>query len=76
MKNHDSELTKIGLNISYYRKKCKLTQMALAEKVGISRTYISKIEAQNVPKSLSLETLLDIADALEVPAAKLLDFTR
>lgn len=76
MKNHDFELVKIGLNIAYYRKAKKMTQLQLAEKVNISRTYISSLEAQNIPKSMSLETLLDIADALEIPAAKLLDFTR
>lgn len=66
----------IGLNIAYYRKLKGLTQLQLAELVNISRTHMSNIEAANVPTSVSLETLLKIADALEIPAAHLLDFDK
>ena len=66
----------IGLNIAYYRKMKGLTQLQLAETVDISRTHMSNIEAPNVPTSISLETLLDIADALEVPASNLLSFNK
>jgi len=69
------EYKMIGLNIAYYRKMKGLTQLQLAEAVNISRTHISNIEAPNVPTSISLETLLDIADVLEIPASKLLMFT-
>lgn len=34
----------IGLAIRHYRKQAKLTQAELAEKVGISRTYLSRLE--------------------------------
>ena len=64
----------IGLNIAYYRKLKGLTQMQLSEIVNISRTHMSNIEAPNVPTSISLETLLDIAEALEVTPAQLLNF--
>lgn len=63
----------IGLNIAYYRKLKGMTQLKLAEQVNISRTHMSNIEAPNMPTSISIETLLDIADALEVPACKLLE---
>lgn len=76
MKNHDVEFLKIGLNIAYQRKLKKMSQLDLAEKVGISRTHMSNIEAPNMPTAMSIETLLDIADALEIPASQLLDFTR
>lgn len=66
----------IGLNIAYHRKMKGLTQLQLAEAVNISRTHISNIEAPNVPTSISLDTLLDIADALEIPASKLLKFDK
>jgi transcriptional regulator with XRE-family HTH domain len=66
----------IGLNIAYYRKLKGLTQLQLAEATNISRTHISNIEAPNVQTSISLETLLDIADALEVPVSNLLYFDR
>ncbi len=64
----------IGLNIAYYRKLKGLSQMQLAEKANISRTHLSNIEAPNMPTSISLETLFDIAEILEVPAAYLLSF--
>ena len=64
----------IGLNIAYYRKLKGLSQMQLAEKANISRTHLSNIEAPNMPTSISLETLFDIAEILDVPAAYLLFF--
>lgn len=64
----------IGLNIAYYRKLKGLTQLQLAEIAGISRTHMSNIEAPNTPTSISLETLLDIASALNISADKLLNF--
>lgn len=74
MEKHAQEYKKIGLNIAYYRKLKGLSQIQLAEAVGISRTHISNIEAPNMPTSISLETLMDIADVLEIPAASLLIF--
>lgn len=68
------EYKMIGLNIAYYRKLKGITQMQLAEQINISRTHMSNIEAPNMPTSISLETLLDIADTLEIPVANLLDF--
>ena len=68
------EYKMIGLNIAYYRKLKGLTQLELAEAVNISRTHMSNIEAPNMHTSISLETLLDIAVALDIPAADLLTF--
>ncbi len=65
----------IGLNIAYYRKLKGITQLQLAECVNISRTHMSNIEAPNMQTSISLETLLDIADVLETPASRLLSFS-
>ena len=66
----------IGLNIAYYRKLKGLTQLQLAEQINISRTHMSNIEAPNMPTSISLDTLLDIADILEIPVSNLLYFDR
>ena len=63
----------IGLNIAYYRKLSGLTQLQLAELVNVSRTHISNIEAPNMPTSISLEKLFDIADVLNIPPSYLLD---
>ena len=70
------EYKMIELNISYYRKLKGITQLQLAEQINISRTHMSNIEAPNMPTSISLDTLFDIADTLEVPVASLLDFNR
>ena len=67
---------RIGLNIAYYRKLKGITQLQLAEHVDISRTHMSNIEAPNMPTSISLDTLLDIADFLEIPVSNLLYFDR
>ncbi|MCH5297326.1 MAG: helix-turn-helix transcriptional regulator [Ruminococcus sp.] len=66
--------TELGLNISFYRKKKGYTQEELAEKVGISRSHLSAIEAPNIIKAFSIELLFDIAKALDIEAYKLLLF--
>ena len=66
MKNeHFDTWLGIGLNILHYRKEQGLTQIQLAEKCGISRTYMQKIET--AVTSCTLDTLIDIADALRIP---------
>lgn len=62
----------IGLNILHYRKEQGLTQMQLAEKCGISRNYIQRIET--AASSCTVNTLIDIADALSIPLKKLFEF--
>ena len=64
----------IGLKIAYYRKLRGLTQEELAEQVGLTPAFIGHLEAPNIPKSLSLDTLFDIASALDVNPQKFLDF--
>lgn len=65
---------KIGLKISYYRKLKSLTQEQLAELLGCGVSFIGQIEAPNIYKAISLDTLFRIAKALESPAYKLLYF--
>ncbi|HAK74483.1 MAG TPA: transcriptional regulator [Sporomusaceae bacterium] len=43
-----------------------LSQDELADKIGISKSYLSKIEAPNSTKAYSLDVLFAIADGLEV----------
>ena len=75
MPKHEREYKMIGLNVAYYRKLNGISQLQLAEKIGVSRTHVSNIEAPNMPTAVSLETLLEIADALKIPAKSLLDFS-
>ncbi len=62
----------IGLNILHYRKEQGLTQMQLAEKCGISRNYIQRIET--AASSCTVNKLVDIAEALSIPLKKLFEF--
>lgn len=56
----------IGKKIKYFRKEANLTQYQLAEKARISLSYLSKIEANNCDKSVSISVLNKIANSLNV----------
>ena len=43
-----------------------MTQIELAEKIGISRTHMSNIEAPNMVTPVSLEVIFDICDVLNI----------
>jgi transcriptional regulator with XRE-family HTH domain len=64
----------LGLKIAYYRKLRGLTQEMLAEQIGVSAAFIGHVEAPNINKAISLDTLFDIAAALDVPPQKFLMF--
>ena len=57
-------------NVKTYRKKQHLSQAQLAEKAGISTTYIGEIETSR--KYPSVKTLTKIAGALSVEPFRLL----
>ena len=65
---------KMGLKISYYRKLTGMTQQQLAAKLDKDTSFISQIEAPNVARAITIDSLFDIATALGVPAHKLIDF--
>ena len=71
-KRHQSKFKQLGLNIAYYRKMRKMSQNDLADAIDISRTHMSRIE--NTDCGISLDTVFDICDALEITPAKLFDF--
>lgn len=64
----------LGLKIAYYRKLRGLTQEALAEQIGVSAAFIGHVEAPNINKAISLDTLFDIAAVLDVAPYKFLLF--
>lgn len=74
MNPYEKEFKQIGLKIAYYRKLQGLTQEKLAEKLDVATPYIGQIEAPNIYKPISLSTLFRIAEALDTPAYKFLDF--
>lgn len=71
---YEMEYRQLGLKIAYYRKLRGLTQEQLAEKIDKSAAFIGHVEAPNVYKAVSLDTLFDIARVLDVPAYKFLGF--
>ena len=71
---YKEQYRQIGLKIAYYRKLRGLTQEELAEQVGVTPAFIGRLEAPNISKALSLDTLFDIAAVLEVPPHKFLCF--
>lgn len=64
----------IGIRISYFRKLRGLSQEQLAERAGISPGFLSQVEAPGMAVGISLSTLFLIAEALEIPPYKLLQF--
>ena len=72
--NINAQLMELGLNIAYYRKLKGMTQAQLAQEVGISRTHISNIEAPKMATQISVETLLKVADVLDIKTWKLFAF--
>ena len=69
---YKEQYRQIGLKIAYYRKLRGLTQEELAEQVGVTPAFIGHLEAPNISKALSLDTLFDTAAVLEVPPHKFL----
>lgn len=68
------EYVQLGLKIAYYRKLRGYTQETLAEEIDRSAAFIGHVEAPNVQKSVSLDTLFAISKVLEVPAYKFFKF--
>ena len=71
---YESEYLQLGLKIAYYRKLRGLTQEQLAEKIDRTPAFIGHVEAPNISKAISLDTLFDIAAALDIPPYKFLMF--
>ena len=68
-----SRYKKIGAKIVFYRKLRSMTQEKLAEEVGITPQYLSRIEYGGYTKSVSLSTLMMIAGALDVTMSQLME---
>lgn len=71
-KNRD-RFIQLGVAITALRKLRGMSQEKLAEKAGISRSLVSAIEAPGMANGFSLEVFFDIADALEIDPADLIN---
>ncbi len=65
----------LGIAIAVLRKLKGMSQEALAEKAGISRSLLSSIEAPGLAKAFSMEVFFDLADALEMEPVELLRYS-
>lgn len=67
---YQTEYLQLGLKIAYYRKLRGLTQEQLAERINRTPAFIGHVEAPNISKAVSLDTLFDIASVLDIPVYK------
>ena len=70
---YEKDFIRFGLKVQYYRKLRGMTQEAFADKVGISWSYLAKIESPTRACGVSMETLFAIAEGLEIPVSKLFE---
>ncbi len=71
-KNRD-RFIQLGIAISSLRKLRGMSQEQLAERANISRSHLSAIEAPGMVRALSMEAFYNIADALDIDPAELLN---
>lgn len=63
---------KFGLNVVYYRKRKKLTQLQLAELADVDRSHMSAIELGNV--GVSFDVIFRLCEVLDIRPKDLFDF--
>ena len=63
---------KFGLNVVYYRKKLRVTQLELAELLDIQRSHISAIEIGIV--GVSFDLLFKMCEVFNIKPKELFDF--
>ena len=73
-KNRD-RFIQLGIAIAALRKMRGMSQEQLAEKANVSRSHISAIEAPGMVRPFSLDVFFNIADALDIDPADLINAT-
>lgn len=63
---------KFGLNVVYYRKRSKMTQLQLAELIDVDRSHISAIELGNV--GVSFDVVFKMCEVFHISPKELFDF--
>ena len=71
-KNRD-RFIQLGIVIAALRKMRGMSQEQMAEKANISRSHLSAIEAPGMVRAFSMDIFFNIADALEVNPADLIN---
>mgnify|MGYP003571386245 CR=1 FL=1 len=65
----------IGAKVAYYRTLRGMSQEKLAERMNLHKSVLSRIERGKYHNDISLSTLLDIAEKLQVDPALFLTFS-
>lgn len=63
---YHAKYREIGRRVAFYRTMRGLSQEELAANIGISKSYLSKIEAANSEVEFSLYVLFSIAEGLRL----------
>jgi len=69
---YGEQYKKFGLNVVYYRKMHRLTQLQLAEFLDIDRSHISAIELGKV--GVSFDLVFKMCEVLRIKPKELFDF--
>lgn len=67
-------LRQIGAKIAYFRTLSGISQKELADRIKTTQSTVSKVENGSYNDNLSIGMLTEIADALEIDLALLLEF--
>ncbi len=67
-----TQYQKFGLNVVYYRKMMRITQLQLAELLDIQRSHISAIELGNV--GVSFDLIFKMCEVFQIKPKDLFDF--
>lgn len=71
-KEYEDRYRKFGLNVVYYRKALRVTQLELAEMLDIERSHISAIELGKV--GVSMDLIFKMCDVFQIKPKDLFDF--
>ncbi len=70
LKKFESARERVARNVKLWRKQRGLSQLSLSKKVGLSRTYLLRVE--HGVETLSVDNLEKLAIALNVDISELL----
>ena len=70
--HNEERYKKLCVNIYYWRKTRGLTQKELAEKAGVNVYVLRSFEKPDEKRSVSINNLFNIDDALGIDASELL----
>ena len=70
---YEEQYIRFGLKVQYYRKLNGMTQETFADRLGLSWSYVAKIESPTKAFGVSMETLFKVAEVLDIPVAKLFE---